>query len=299
MYFDTLASKLKTSQLSSRDWWKTLKSFITPVSSKGIPPLLNPTDGEMVADEQVKADILNDYFVSRTYIDDSSKVIPQLEFNADQVKLNSIIIIPSEVKDAISCLHVGKASGPDGINNRILLETSVQLSQPLCDLFNASLSSSVMPSDWKCSNVCAIFKKGDPSNPSNYRPISLLNTMEKVFERIIFKHVFNFLRDTHFFTSFQSGFMPGDSTVNQLTYLYNQFCQALDNGLEIRVVFFDISKAFDKVWHRGLLYKLQQAGVCGRLLSWFSNYLENRHQRVVIPGASSSLSEIKAGVPQG
>ena len=157
----------------------------------------------------------------------------------------------------------------------------------------------MVPSEWKHSNVCAIFKKGDPSDPSNYRPISLLNTMEKVFERIIFKHVFNFLRDSQFFTPSQSGFMPGDSTVNQLTYLYNNFCRALDDGLEIRVIFFDISKAFDKVWHRGLLLKLEQAGIQGNLLSWFSNYLQNRRQRVVVPGASSSLSEIKAGVPQG
>ena len=142
------------------------------------------------------------------------------------------------MKDAISSLSVGKASGPDGIDTRILLEASSELSQPLCDLFNASLTSCVVPSDWKCSNVCAVFKKGDPSNPSNYRPISLLNTMEKVFERIIFKHVFNFLRDIRFFTQFQSGFLPGDSTVNQLTYLYNSFCQALDNGIEIKIVLF-------------------------------------------------------------
>ena len=125
-----------------------------------------------------------------------------------------------------------------------------------------------MPAKWKESNVCAIFKKGDPTIPSNYRPISLLNTMEKVFERIMFKHMFNFFRDTQFFTPSQSGFMPGDSTVNQLSYLYNTFCHALDNGLEVRVIFFDISKAFDKVWHRGLLFKLEQAGVCGDLLLW-------------------------------
>ena len=93
--------------------------------------------------------------------------------------------------------------------------------------------------------------------------------------------------------------MPGDSTVNQLTYLYNTFCKALDDGLEVRVVFFDISKAFDKVWHRGLLLKLKHAGIKDNLLNWFSNYLYQRHQRVVVPGVSSSQAEIKAGVPQG
>ena len=156
-----------------------------------------------------------------------------------------------------------------------------------------------MPSEWKLSNVCAIFKKGDSSLPSNYRPISLLNTMEKVFEKIIFKHLFNFFHENQFFTCCQSGFMPGDSTVNQLTYLYNTFCSALDKGLEVRVIFFDISKAFDKVWHKGLLFKLERAGIRGNLLRWLSDYLSDRRQRVVIPRAFSSIAKIQAGVPQG
>ena len=115
------------------------------------------------------------------------------------------------------------------------------------------------------------FQKGDPSLTSNYRPISLLNTFEKVFERILHKHIFNFLRSNSFFAPTQSGFLPGDSTANQLTYIYNTFCRALDNGLEVRVAFFVISKAFDKVWHKGVLFKLQQAGIRGNLLSLLAN----------------------------
>ena len=83
---------------------------------------------------------------------------------------------------------------------------------------------------------------------------------EKVFERIIFKHVFNHLRETEFFTPCPSGFLPGDSTVNQVTYLYARICKAFDDGLEIRVVFFDISKAFDKVWHKCLIFKMKNVG---------------------------------------
>ena len=93
--------------------------------------------------------------------------------------------------------------------------------------------------------------------------------------------------------------MPGDSTVNQLTYLYNKFCKALDEGLEIRIVFFDISKAFDKVWHKGLIFKLEKAGIQGKLLKWFHNYLCDRKQRVVIRGATSGSMGTSAGVPQG
>ena len=97
----------------------------------------------------------------------------------------------------------------------------------------------------------------------------------------------------------KSGFIPGDSTVNQLTYLYNTFCQALDVGKEVRVVFCDISKAFDRVWHAGLLLKLEAAGVTGEVLTWFKSYLPNRKQRVVLPGAVSDWLFLNARVPHG
>lgn len=87
--------------------------------------------------------------------------------------------------------------------------------------------------------------------------------------------------------------------MNQLTDIYNTFCKALDEGKEVRAVFCDISKAFDRVWHRGLLYKLRRAGITGSLLQWFSNYLHDRKQRVVLPGATSDWSTVRAGVPQG
>ena len=100
-------------------------------------------------------------------------------------------------------------------------------------------------------------------------------------------------------SSFQSGFIPGDSTLNQLTYLYHTFCEALDSGKEVRSVFCDISKAFDRVWHAGLLYKLEAAGVTGEVLNWFKSYLSDRRQRVILPGVSSVWNCIRAGVPQG
>ena len=92
--------------------------------------------------------------------------------------------------------------------------------------------------------------------------------MEKFFEKIIFKHVFNFLIETRFFTPYQSGFLPGDSTVNQLTFLYNKICKALDEGLEVDLFFLEISKAFDKVWHKGLIFKLKRASIHEKLLAW-------------------------------
>ena len=100
-------------------------------------------------------------------------------------------------------------------------------------------------------------------------------------------------------TQYQSGFLPGVSTVSQLTELYHSFCQALSKKDEVRVVFLDISKAFDKVWHKGLIFKLRQTGVSGGLLNWFSNYLHDRQQRVIINGQCSDWGHISVGVPQG
>ena len=100
-------------------------------------------------------------------------------------------------------------------------------------------------------------------------------------------------------TKYQSGFIKGDSTTNQLTFIYDDIKRALDEGLEVRAVFCDISKAFDRVWHRGLLHKLSSLGICGPLLKWFSSYLTLRKQRVVCSNVSSDWSIINAGVPQG
>ena len=144
-----------------------------------------------------------------------------------------------------------------------------------------------------------IFKKGDRSDFGNYRPVSLLNICSKVCEKIIFKHLFNYCRDNDIISMHQSGFTPGDSTVHQLVYLYNTFCKALNNKKDIRIVFCDQSKAFDRVWHQGLLYKLECIGITGDLLSWFRSYLHNREQRVIIHGSSSKWGRIPAGVPQG
>ena len=125
----------------------------------------------------------------------------------------------------------------------------------------------------------------------------LLNSEGKVLKG--FKHLFNHLQNNNILSSLQSGFIPGDSTVNQLAYLYHTFCEALDAGKEVRAVFCDISKAFDRVWHAGLIHKLEAAGVTEEALEWFRNYLSNRRQRVVLPGASSDWAYIRAGVPRG
>ena len=156
-----------------------------------------------------------------------------------------------------------------------------------------------MPSLWKLANVTLILKKHGPSNVSNYRPISLLSSIGKVLEKLIHKYVFNCFHEHEVLTTLQSGFVPGDSTVNQLVDIYDTFCKALGNGKEVRAVFLDVSKAFDRVWHEGLLFKLRTVGLSGVLLQWFTDYLSNRKQQVVLPRVTSELSTLKTGAPQG
>ena len=118
-------------------------------------------------------------------------------------------------------------------------------------------------------------------------------------ERCVHKHLNEYLMINSIITPNQSGFQSGDSTVNQLLYLNNTFHKALDDGKEVRVLFCDISKAFDRVWHKGLLFKLKSIGISNELLKWFSDYLSNRRQRVCLKGQFSSWRQDTAGVPQG
>ena len=176
-----------------------------------------------------------------------------------------------EVLDQLDLLDTTKAYGVDQLSPRLLKEGKQQLAKPLCRLFNMSLERSIFPKMWKQANILPIYKKDDKSDCGNYRPVSLLCTNSKIFERIIFKHVYNFFIDNSLISVWQSGFLPGASTVTQLIEMYHRFCQAVSDRKESRVVFLDISKAFDRVWHLGLLAKLKQNGIEDGLLTWFTS----------------------------
>jgi hypothetical protein len=175
-------------------------------------------------------------FVAQTRIDESqAPILPDLP-NVSY-HLIGLTITPDEVQLVMKSLPLGKAAGPGDINNRILRELSHELSGPQSSLFNYSIWVSQVRDVWKEANVSPLFKSGDPSLVNNYRPIPLISTVNKVFERIVFKHTLNFLRDTNIIASLQSGFVPRHSTVNQLTYLY---IISLHRSL-ILAVFCDIS----------------------------------------------------------
>ena len=149
------------------------------------------------------------------------------------------------------------------------------------------------------ANVAPARKRDDKQNVKNYRPVSLLPIFKKIFERLIYNEMYSFFTENDLISSNQSGFKQGDSCINQLLSITHDIYQSLDQGYEVRGVFLDISKAFDKVWHKGLIHKLKQNGIGGPLLKILTDFLKSRKQRVVLNGQHSSWSDVLAGVPQG
>ena len=152
---------------------------------------------------------------------------------------------------------------------------------------------------WKKANVVLVHKKGDKQIFKKYRPVSLLPICGKKFERLIYNNLLEYFIDNDLISQNQSGFKPGDSCIDQLTSTTHEIYQFFDDGLEVRGVFLDISKAFDKVWREGLIVKLKQNGIKGNLLDTLTNFLNDRKQRVVLNGQHSKWTNIEAGVPQG
>lgn len=296
VYYADISEKIKSETVGARNWWSLVKSLVGDKNNRSIPPI--DSNGELISDDSVKSELFNNFFSEQSRLNDGDKIPPDIT-DLQNDGLHQVIITETEVEDILKTLDTSKATGPDLINPRLLKEASDILKRPLCKLFNLSLSKCYFPSDWKNANVIPVFKKDCPSFVKNYRPISLISVIGKVMERCVYKHVYNFLLENGIITFNQSGFTPGDSAINQLLFITNEFGKALDEGKEIRVVFCDISKAFDRVWHKGLLKKLKSIGIRGSLLSWMESYLSNRKQRVVINGCSSDWRKICAGVPQG
>ena len=141
---------------------------------------------------------------------------------------------------------------------------------------------------WKFANVHPIHKKNSRQIKSNYRSISLLPICGKILEKIVFDELYNFMNNNNLISKDQSGFRPGDSTINQLISITSTIFESFENFEETRALFLDIiSKTFDKVWHEGLIFKLKRNGVPGPLLAFLKDYLYEWHQRVVLNGCQS------------
>ncbi|CAB4010992.1 Hypothetical predicted protein, partial [Paramuricea clavata] len=195
-----------------------------------------------------KADLFNEYFVSEANVDDTNHELPVLDYypNHTDKTLSIVQTTEEEVINLLYKVDITKASGHDGIGNRIIKLCSRGIAKTFTYLINTSLRIGEYPTEWKKANVTPVYKKDDHQYKKNYRLISLLPSISKIPEKIVFTRLYEFLLDIRFLNDFQSGFRPGDSTVNQLTYIVHKIYEALEMGKEVRMVFLDFSKAFDK-----------------------------------------------------
>ena len=185
------------------------------------------------------------------------------------------------------------------MSNLSLKKTRNSILKYLSRLFNSCLEACTMPGCWKMANVSPILKKGSANSTKNFRPISLLSYTSKVLEKIVHRRVKTHVDTNSLLQSNQYGFRKGSSTIAQLLDVCHLTATALDSRLMSKLLFLDGGKAFDRVWHRALLYKLELLGIRGMLLKWFEDYLTDRYQRVVLKGVFSKWIKTLSGVPQG
>ena len=164
-----------------------------------------------------------------------------------------------DITSIIRNLNPNKAHGHDGISIRMVQLSCASIVKPLYLIFRHCIETSTFPLEWKKANVVPIHKKGDKCNISNYHPISVLPICGKLFEKLIYHDLHKYLSINNILNSNQSGFRTGDSCANQIIEITHEILKSFDSNptLEIRGVFLDISKAFDKVWHDGLVFKLK------------------------------------------
>lgn len=294
-YHNTTNNSLNDPNLSPKAFWKIVKT-IHGKQESGVPDLV---DGDhIVTDTREKCELINSFLARQCDVDNGDAAVPVDIHDSPPFVFNQISV--DEVYKLLLKCNKSKAPGPDMITNTILSSIARTISPGLTTFFNFSINNGVFPKKWKTSNVVPIFKnKGEKSDVKNYRPISLLNCISKVFERLVANQINNHLKTNNLIYNQQAGFQQDDSTINQLIVFTDKILQAMEEGKEARAVFLDMSRAFDRVWHDGLLFKLQCFGINGYMLKWFSSYLSDRSQRVVLNGITSSPLPIKAGVPQG
>jgi len=249
---------------NQKSYWKIINKVMNKCKAPKIPPLL--INNVFILNCREKAKLFTEFFSQQCKPVINDSVLPNISYLTNE----TIEQIPIENEDIISLirkLNPNKANGSDGISGQMLLLCDDSVILPLRIIFNNILSTAIYPDMWKLANVTPVFKKGDKQLIKNYRPISLLPVCGKIFEKIIFNNLYNHLTTHNLITKNQSGFRPGDSTTNQLIDLVNEIHHAFDStkSLEVRAIFLDISKAFDKVWHDGLIFKMRQNGVSGRL----------------------------------
>ena len=202
----------------------------------------------------------------------------------------------------ITNLPTKPSAGPDGISSIILKEVKDLIAPILTIAINQSLTHGIFPSQLKIAKVIPLFKeKGEPSEFGNYRPISLLNVISKVFERVVYNQIYAYFTLNNLFYNSQYGFRTKHSTEDATIELVDGIQKVFEENPydQVLSVFLDLSKAFDTIDHQILFEKFSHYGIDGIALRWFQSYLSNRKQYITLEGIESDKMDISVGVPQG
>lgn len=203
------------------------------------------------------------------------------------------------VLDKINSLKNTNSSGFDNISNKSIKHVKHLLVDPLTLIINQSLSTGVFPDNLKIAKVKPLYKKDDPTCFSNYRPISLLPVISKIFEKVLHEQLLGYFTNSHMLSDDQYGFRPQHSTEHSALHFHDEIMQRLDSNKTPYAIFLDLSKAFDTIDHRILIKKLKYYGIVGSACNLMISYLENRKQFVLFENNKSTMSMIDTGVPQG
>lgn len=277
--------------------WKVLKSFL-PRNDRNVNI---PCED----DSFTQACVFNDHFsnvaTNLLNANQQNKMSSKSEFKAiprDKIfefSLVSEVDVMKEIKN----LKNKKSVGIDGISIQVLKSCGHILGKSITYFINQSISQGRVPRGWKIAKVIPLHKKGDKSNPDNYRPISLLPCISKIMERIIQRQLLHHLQENNILDPNQSGFRPKHSTTTALIKVTDEWLLAMDEGMYTGAVFVDLRKAFDLVDHKLLLMKLSDIGLKDTALKWFESYLSERRIVTTMNKSISNENILSHGVPQG
>ena len=275
---------------------KTFYSYINSRRKvrKRIGPL-REEDGEIVTDPERQAEIFNAHYASVFTKSDGAQ--PMIRKFTNE-KLEDVDITTEIVANLIDELKENSSPGPDEINNRVLKELKNELANPLQMLFRESLDKGEVPSGWKESVISPIFKKGDKGAAVNYRPVNLTSSVCKLMERVLKRQMEEHL-EKNVLKNSQHGFRRGRSPQTNLIEFMNKITKWIDEGRSVDIVYFDLSKAFDKVDHKLLAMKLVASGIDGKLREWLCEWLRGRKQKVRVEDAMSGWRDVDSSTPQG
>ena len=215
---------------------------------------------------------------------------------------NNFFLFPTntqEITEEINKLSPKKSAGADNISPKLLIACNNIMTEPIAHIINLSFENATVPDQFKIAKVIPIYKKNDKFIPDNYRPISLLSTLNKIMEKLMYRRIITFLDKHNILYRYQFGFRQNHSTSMALMEIVDCIYNDLEKGKYVTGIFLDMSKAFDTVHHAILIDKLKFYGIRGQALTWFESYLNNRKQFTSVNQTNSKLQTVKYGVPQG